>query len=314
MFTEDDTRTVLKEEEVANPVENQKKGNTAAKVAAGVAGAAGVVLGAATLMGASSAEETVPEPTPEPTPAPAPEPKPEPTPEPTPAPEPEPEPTPEPEPAPGPGLEPEPENPFFEENNVEVSEITTKTDDEGSIHHVATGTVNGHQAVFVDDGHGNVIAGAVDMNDNNAIDEGETVNLETSGVTMGDMANHMAEDPMVQPISDDPNPQPVSQESTVRVVAVEEDVDLEGTVVNVAAVEVNNDRVILIDANQDGEVNLMASDDNNNGELEDDEIIDVTEDHIAMPTQADVVDNVVLASNDELPDYSNDADITSYEA
>lgn len=306
MFTEDDTRTVLKEEEVANPVENQKKGNTAAKVAAGVAGAAGVVLGAATLMGASSAEETVPEPTP----APAPEPKPEPTPE----PEPEPTPTPEPEPAPGPGLEPEPEDPFFEENSVVVDEITTKTDDEGSIHHVATGTVNGHQAVFVDDGHGNVIAGAVDLNDNNAIDEGETVNMEGAGVTIGEMADHMGEDPIVQPVSEDPTAENVSQEGTVRVVAVEEDVDLEGTMVNVAAVEVNNDRVILIDANQDGEVNLMASDDNNNGELEDDEIIDVTEDHIAMPTQDDIVDNVVLASNDDLPDYSNDADITSYEA
>ena len=69
----------------------------------------------------------------------------------------------------------------------------------------------------------------------------------------------------------------------------------------------------MIDASQNGEVDLAISDQNNNGEIEDNEIADVREAHIPMPTAEDITGGSVAAIDDEANDYSNDADVTSYE-
>ena len=77
------------------------------------------------------------------------------------------------------------------------------------------------------------------------------------------------------------------------------------------------EQVALVDVNQDGEVNLLLHDDNSNGSIEENEVHDVTDQHIPMPTADDIQpsdDGMMIAQNDELPDYSNDADITMYEA
>ena len=59
----------------------------------------------------------------------------------------------------------------------------------------------------------------------------------------------------------------------------------------------------------------MIADEDGNGSLSDDELHDVSEHHIPMPTDADVQSdtNMMAAAGDGLPDYSNDADITMYE-
>ena len=69
---------------------------------------------------------------------------------------------------------------------------------------------------------------------------------------------------------------------------------------------------------QNGEVNVMVTDANGNGEIENDEMADVTEHHIAMPTADDVMQPGVTEvsdpmGGDDLPDYSNNADITMYD-
>ena len=61
-------------------------------------------------------------------------------------------------------------------------------------------------------------------------------------------------------------------------------------------------------------MNIIAADVNNNGELDEGEMVDVSEAHIPMPTQDDVNDNMMAQTDDGMQDYSNDADTTIYEA
>ena len=50
-----------------------------------------------------------------------------------------------------------PQEQFYKDNEVKINTIETTTDASGQVRHVASGTVDGHQAVFVDDGQGNAV-------------------------------------------------------------------------------------------------------------------------------------------------------------
>lgn len=197
---------------------------------------------------------------------------------------------------------------FLKENEVEIKSIETQTTDDGETVHLATGTVDGHQAMFVDDGTGNVQAAVVDFNDNSKIDDGEVIDMKGSKVTMQNLAAHLDND------SDEPiTAKPVlNEEPDVEVIKVENDVDMNGQNVNVAVVAVNEEPVVFVDTNQNGEVNIAAADVDSNGSISDNEIVDVTDHHIPMPTAEDVSPQVDMVQND-MPDYSNDSDITTYE-
>ncbi len=194
----------------------------------------------------------------------------------------------------------QPQSEFLHENEVKIESISTETTDEGEIYHAATGTLNGHAAQFIDDGHGTVLGYAVDENDNQQIDEGEIHRVEDGKLTMGDLADNLVE---VQPVEAVPA-------SDVHVIAVENDVEFGGQTVNVAMVTNGETVGMMIDANQNGEVDILAVDANNDGDFSAEETNVVTEAHIPMPTDDDVQGYV--AGND-IPDYSNDNDITVYD-
>ena len=108
----------------------------------------------------------------------------------------------------------------------------------------------------------------------------------------------------------------MNETQEVSVVAIDE-TEINGQSVTVARVTMGEEQVALVDVNQDGEVNLLLHDDNSNGSIEENEVHDVTDQHIPMPMADDIQpsdDDMMIAQNDELPDYSNDADITMYEA
>lgn len=196
------------------------------------------------------------------------------------------------------------EDQFFRDHEVKIQEIGTHETSDGYVVHTAAGTVNGHNAVFVDDGHGTVTEYAVDQNDNQQIEDSEIVHVEGQDLTMGDLAEHLVEVEAV--------PEPTAtQASDVRVIAVENDVTMGEHTVNVAMVTVGDTEGLLIDANQDGEVNVMAMDANHDGDFSENELQNVTGAHIPMPTQEDTQSYV--AQTDDLPDYSNDSDITVYD-
>jgi len=185
-----------------------------------------------------------------------------------------------------------------EEPEIKIESVETRIDNEGNSVHFAAGTVDGHQAVFVDDGNGNLVVAAIDVNDNGNVDENEVIDLRESNMTMGDLAQYRVEAP----------------EPEVQVVAVEHDVDMDGQMVDVAAVSIDGENAILVDTEQDNEVNFVIADRNSSGTIEDEEVVDVSNSHIPMPSADDVTGNVMVSDEAPAePDYSNDANVEMYD-
>lgn len=185
---------------------------------------------------------------------------------------------------------------FFKENDVEIS--TAKPTEDGGAYF--GGKVNGHDAAFLGDKEGNIEAYAVDENDNHQMEDNEIHLVGKGQMDVKDMAENAKITIGEHDVTNN------DDDGTLHVVAVEDNVDINGHSVNVAQVKIDNDDVYLIDANKDGEVNLMVSDHNHNNQLEDNEIDDVTSHHFQMPTIPDSNDGLIEASNDDLPDYSSD--------
>ena len=187
---------------------------------------------------------------------------------------------------------------FMENHEVKIEGVTEETREDGTTVQIYHGTVDGHQANFLADGNGNVVAVAVDSNDNGDIDNNEIIDLRNNHITTQQLSTH----------------QTSGSESEVSVVAVRNNVEMGDETVDVAVVSVNGDPRVLIDTDQNGEVNIIAADVNDNGELDEGEMVDVSDAHIPMPTQDDVNDNMMAQTDDGMQDYSNDADTTIYEA
>ena len=82
---------------------------------------------------------------------------------------------------------------------------------------------------------------------------------------------------------------------------------------------VNNTPVAIVDIDQDGLADAMLADSNMNGQLEDNEIVDISNENIAMSPLQDLAEEADSAGTDDyyadntnLPDYTNDADVTDY--
>lgn len=313
MMTNDDTITKAQEMDTnaaQTPAADNNKSGHAAAVGVG-AGVAGAALGAAAAYAAGAFAEDVPagvevkQPAAEQS---------TPDPEPQPAPEPQPEVRQEPEPQPvahTADVQPEPKTGgFLDQHDVKITTIETKVLDDGTTMHMAHGTVDGHQAVFADNGSGKVSVALVDENGNGELEENEIVDLDTQDVTLVDLAARIqvADNSVVHTGSQTQNPE-------IQVVSVNHDVDINGETVDVAVLQVDEEPVLLVDMTQNGEVDLRIADDDGNGSVSDDEIHDVSAQHIPMPTDADVQSGgtMVADAGDGLPDYSNDADITMYE-
>ena len=173
-----------------------------------------------------------------------------------------------------------------------------QTLDNGSTVQMYTGTVDGHAAQFLTDGNGHVLAAAVDANDNGEVDDNEVIDLRQQNITTQQLIQcHVEEEP------------------EVKVVNVQHDVEIEdlGTV-DVAVVDVDKERALLIDTNQNGQADLLIADANHNDNIEENEVQDISGNHMPMPSQDDVTDNMMAQTGDGMPDYSNNEDITLYEA
>lgn len=103
----------------------------------------------------------------------------------------------------------------------------------------------------------------------------------------------------------------------VHVVAFETVDDGQGGQMDVAVLSVEGQEYILADVDQNGEADVLASDLNNNGQLEYNEMADVSGEHIDMApfrdTSAAGNDYGELADNSG-SDYINDADVDAYMA
>lgn len=185
----------------------------------------------------------------------------------------------------------------LKDHDVKIDSIEERTLEDGTRVRVYTGTIDGHQAAFMDDGNGKVVAAIIDANDNGEVDDNEVLDLSTTNVPSQYLVSCKVE----------------VIDNEVNVIAVHHDVEFAGQTVDVAFVEINHEEVAFIDVDKDNEVDIAITDRNHNGCIDEGETQVVSSAHITMPTEDDITSNMVASLDDGTEDYSNNADVEVYD-
>lgn len=110
----------------------------------------------------------------------------------------------------------------------------------------------------------------------------------------------------------DHNPVP---EPEVEVLSYETVANEDGSMMDIAVVHADGQDVMFADIDQNGLADVMAADQNLNGQLDDGEVFDVSDEHILMQPLQDAADvgggEDLLAQADDV-DYFNDANVDDY--
>ena len=107
-----------------------------------------------------------------------------------------------------------------------------------------------------------------------------------------------------------------SQQGGIKVLGVEAVVDTQGNPMTVATIEMDNDQALLVDVDNNGIMDVIMVDENHDGQISENEIYDASE---AQISTADLQHHIaasqdpgmMIACNDGMPDYMNDADVSS---
>ncbi len=101
-------------------------------------------------------------------------------------------------------------------------------------------------------------------------------------------------------------------DNEIRVLGVEAVQNEYGQIMNVALVENNGDQALLIDVDNNGTIDVLLQDDSGDGEIQESEVYDISGSGLEvadlLQAQAAGQGDVYYASNDDMPDYINDAD------
>lgn len=105
--------------------------------------------------------------------------------------------------------------------------------------------------------------------------------------------------------------EPVDNE--IRVLGVQAVQNEDGQIMNIALVESNGDQALLVDVDNDGRIEALIYDDNGDGQIQESEMHDISPAGLEIAdleqAQAAQEGNMLYASNDDMPDYTNDADM-----
>lgn len=107
-----------------------------------------------------------------------------------------------------------------------------------------------------------------------------------------------------------------SQQGGIKVLGVEAVVDPQGNQMTVAAIEIDNDQALLVDVDNNGMMDVIMVDENHDGQISENEIYDASEAEISTADlqnhmAASQDPGMMMACNDGMPDYMNDADVSS---
>ena len=113
-------------------------------------------------------------------------------------------------------------------------------------------------------------------------------------------------------------------DTTFEAISIEQVEATDGSTMNVGTASINGHAAVFFEANGNGEFDYMGVDANDNGEFDSGEIVDVSDSHMQVaqfeqlvqgepsnidePTVIDDPAQEYYASNEDLPDYVNDAD------
>ncbi len=104
-------------------------------------------------------------------------------------------------------------------------------------------------------------------------------------------------------------------EDPIEVLAVETVTDESGNTITVAAVEIEGEAALLYDVDNNGEIDYAIQDLNCDNEITDNEIIPLSDGQVETSDLQQLMDNDgtgnYLAYNDDMPDYMNNADIST---
>lgn len=101
----------------------------------------------------------------------------------------------------------------------------------------------------------------------------------------------------------------------VQVLGVSEVTLENGSAVTVGQLTVDGQEVLVVDVDQDGTFDLLAMDVNQDGEITSEEMVDIQEDNLTVNALQQTMEAQESSSNlyaDNLPDYTNDADTSSF--
>lgn len=111
----------------------------------------------------------------------------------------------------------------------------------------------------------------------------------------------------------EPEPEPSPNPDTeIEVVGYETVTNEDGSQSDIAILSVNGQGAAIIDVDQDGFADVMAADQNLNGQIEDNEVVNIQGQGIAMEPFKTEFESNQLALNDDGPDYINDGGVDSY--
>ncbi len=124
-------------------------------------------------------------------------------------------------------------------------------------------------------------------------------------------------EPMPEP---EPEPTPVvNPDPNVSVLAYQTVTNEDGSLSDVALVDVNGQSMVVVDGDRDGLADVMAADVNGNGVLDDGELYDLSDQNVEMSVFQDAYlagqnGGGYIEAQAEGPDYVNNADVDNYMA
>lgn len=106
----------------------------------------------------------------------------------------------------------------------------------------------------------------------------------------------------------------VPGDDEIRVLGVETVQGPNGQLMTIAGLESDNDQALLVDIDNDGQFDILLHDDNGDGQLQENEVYDISSANVEVSDLEQAMSNqdgMQYADNDGMPDYMNDADISS---
>lgn len=136
---------------------------------------------------------------------------------------------------------------------------------------------------------------------------GEQTETKTTSQTL-------TEEPVIASDAEMVDEQPV--QGGIKVLGVEAMTDPQGNPITVAAVEVEGKQALLVDVDNNGIMDVVLVDENHDGQISENEVYDASEAQISTADlqqhlAASQAPGMMIASNDGMPDYVNDADVSS---